>query len=498
VRLDDLGLDRRLVAALVIGTLAAVGVGYLVAAGLDGGNGRTAAVAPPAPAVSPEAQDDGPLGAPPILPPVTVGTPPPTPAPPPATPAAAPVPRPPTAAPPATTAPAATTAPPPTTARLPTTTTGPTTTTTEPQPFRPRPASTPLAEFVVPPNELPPDAAKAMAGLSRAAARARPGTTTAADIAYVTRLGARFATTAVSGRREAVSRTVRLNAWWYAHRDAPTGRVLVRDPDGLIYSYNAGHGFALNPVGTAGRWQRLNADVSAQALADTLMSVGVTSTRGGRRTLTWEYFDVPGVPDAIRPGVSGMAQARIAQLIAGAYNATGDPRFAAAAGDAIASLAVGVGAGGARGMVAYPAGAPASPWYVERAYPGESPWMGAALNGFMVAILELRIAERSLRDAPAAANDPSVAKAADEARRLADEGAATLQRYLPLHDSGKWSYYGLLTPGHPWRTYLANATYHCYHVTLLQSLDKEYPERTFGATARKWAGYATRQGVRCA
>jgi len=265
----------------------------------------------------------------------------------------------------------------------------------------------------------------------------------------------------------------------------------------LIYSYNAGHGLALNPVGTAGRWQRLNADVTAQALSDTLMSVGVTSTRAGRRTLSWEYFDVPGEPATIRPGVSGMAQARIAQLIAGAYNATGDPRYAAAAGDAMASLAVDVDAGGARGMVAYPAGAPPSPWYVERAYPGEAPWTGAALNGFMVAILELRIAERSLRDAPAAAGDPSVAQIADEARRLADEGAAVLQRYLPLHDSGKWSYYGLLTPGHPWRTYLANATYHCYHVTLLRSLAEAYPDRTFGATAGKWAGYATRQGVRC-
>ena len=29
------------------------------------------------------------------------------------------------------------------------------------------------------------------------------------------------------------------------------------------------------------------------------------------------------------------------------------------------------------------------PWYVERAYPGASPWKGAALNGFMVTLLNL-------------------------------------------------------------------------------------------------------------
>ena len=498
MRFDDLGLDRRVVAALVAGTLAAMGVGYVVAAGLDGGGERTAALAAPPPTLSPEAQDDAPLGEPPILPPATVGLPPePEPA---VTTAATPPP-----APATVTAPRTATAPPTTTATAPTTTsgtttTGPTTTgsTTDdapPPPFRPRPASAPLAQFVVPAQELPADAAAATATLTASAGRTRLAAT-ATDIGYVLRLASRFATTTVTGRREAVARTVRLNAWWYARREAPEGRVLIRDPDGLIYSYSSGHGFALNPVGTAGRWQGLNETFTAQELADALMSVGVTATHDGRRTLTWEYYDVPGRPAAIRPGVSGMAQARIAQLLASAYGATGDPRFAAATGDAIASLTVDVNAGGALSPVAYPAGAAASPWYVERAYPGENAWMGGALNGFMVAILELRIAERALRDAPATA-DPSVAQIADEARRLADEGAASLERYLPLHDSGKWSYYGVLTPGHPWRTYLANATYHCYHVSLLRSLADLYPDRTFGATARRWAGYAARQGVTC-
>ena len=82
-------------------------------------------------------------------------------------------------------------------------------------------------------------------------------------------------------------------------------------------------------------------------------------------------------------------------------------------------------------------------------------------------------------------------------RRLADEGAATLDRYLPAHDSGTWSYYGLLTPGRPFRSYLANATYHCYHITLLRSLAPQYPALRFAAFADAWTAYATRAGTTC-
>ena len=41
-------------------------------------------------------------------------------------------------------------------------------------------------------------------------------------------------------------------------------------------------------------------------------------------------------------------------------------------------------------MVSVRPGEPPAPWYVERAYPGEDPWKGGALNGFMVTLLNLR------------------------------------------------------------------------------------------------------------
>lgn len=503
----DFGIDGRIVAGLAGLTLLAAGLGFVVAAGLDGsGAGRTAAIAAPVPSLAPEAVDPGTsttAAAVPTLPPVTVGTPAPTTtesaAPPPPAPAVTQAPVPAVPTPPV---PTTTTRP---TATNPTTTT---TTTTPPPvqppaadpgdlvPFRPEAASRPLAQFLVPDGALPADVTAATATLKGAQKDAPAAGTTRTDIAYILELGRRFTDARLAGRKATVSRTVRVNAWWYARKRAPTSRVLVRDSEGLVYSYAPGHGFALNPVGTAGRWQRLNEGFSNVQLATTFLELGVAEIRGGRQTLNWEYYDIPDQPTAIRPGVSAMAQSRVAQLMASAYRATGDARFANAAVDAMASLAVDVSAGGTRSMVAYPAGSVAAPWFVERAYPGEDPWKGAALNGFMVAIIELRSAERALRE-PTTGPSATGEAAANEAKRLADEGAATLDRYLPAHDSGKWSYYGLLTPGRAFRSYLANATYHCYHVTLLRSLAPQYPTLRFAAFADTWAGYATRAGTTC-
>lgn len=506
--LGALGIDGRVLAGLAGVTLAAAGVGFVLAARLDGGAAQVAAISAPKPTVSPEAQDDAPLPVARTLPPVTV------PAPAPATaPIAPPVQVEPVTPTPTTPAPAPAvattpTAPRPerrttTSARAPKPEPGPGPGQTGPPgadesavtPFRPVAASAPLEQFLVPEGELVTDPAAALAALRSAGSRAPAVGTTRADIAYVLDLGQRFASARLAGRKATVDRTVRLNAWWYARRRAPARPALVRDPDGIIYSYRPGQGFAFNPVGTAGRWQRLNEGFTATQLATTLMGLGVVDQRGGRQVMSWEYFDVPGQPQAIRPGVSGMAQSRLAQLMASAYRETGDATFANAADQSMASLSVAVDDGGTRSMVAYPAGSSTAPWFVERAYPQQNPWKGAALNGFMVAILELRSAERALRQpsAPSTTGDG----AADEARRLADEGAVTLDRYLPLHDSGEWSYYGLLTPGRPWRSHLANATYHCYHVALLRGLAGMYPDLRFAITAETWSGYAARAGVTC-
>ena len=359
--------------------------------------------------------------------------------------------------------------------------------------------------FVVAPGALP--SVEASLHILRARhAAAPPGSVERADAGYVLRLAGRHLRGGPAGRRSTVARTVRVNGWWFRRgARAPAQRVIVRDPDGVLSTHWAGRGFAVNPVATTGRWGGLNRSLSPEALADALLPFAVARRAGPRRFLLWEYYDVPDRPGAIRPGASGMAQSRMAQLLARAYYRTGEPRYADAARGALAAFAVPVDRGG----VVSPVGIPPSPWYVERAYPGESPWKGAALNGFMVSILNLRSAAGLLetRPRPLASGPretrrrpraPQAARSAAMARGLAERGAATLQRFLPLHDTGAWSLYGLLTPGYPWRGLPADLGYHCYHVRLLRQLAVVEPGRGFRATARRWAGYAARRGVPCA
>jgi hypothetical protein len=259
----------------------------------------------------------------------------------------------------------------------------------------------------------------------------------------------------------------------------------------------------LNPVATTGRWRDINIEVPAPRLADALLEVAVQRRGGSRRFLAWEYYDVPDQPGAVRPGTSGMAQGRMASLLAQAYRETGEGRFAEASLGALSAFTVPVDRGGVVSQVDEPEVGQAGPWYVERAYPGESAWKGGALNGFMVSLLNLRGTRKRLIEPPLAVGQsapprlPVAEQAARLAESLADAGAETLDRYLPLHDTGEWSYYGLLTPGRPWRTYVADVNYHCYHVDLLNQLARIYPKRTFDETANKWAGYVEKAETTC-
>ena len=388
----------------------------------------------------------------------------------------------------------------------------------------------------VPSGELPSGVDAARAILAARLREAPEGTRLHHDLVWVLELGRRFGPDAPgvpAGRGRTVARALRANAWWFARRGAPERRVLLRDPDGVILTYREGHGFAVNPVATTGRWQGLNDDVPPEALARTLLDLAVERTGGGRRFLAWEYYDVPDEPDAVRPGVSGMAQGRMAETLAHAWRRTGDPAFARADLGALTALEVPVDDGGALSRVSAPDDPATSPWYVERAYPGADPWKGAALNGFMVTLLTLDGVARMLaappevgapdlpsaapaagggpdaeaggpapaapaaQEVPGAAIPPAAADAATLARDLADRGAATLRRFLPLHDTGSWSYYGMLTPGKPWRTDVADLNYHCYHVALLDRLAARWPGDGFGAVAARWAGYVARVGATC-
>ena len=189
-----------------------------------------------------------------------------------------------------------------------------------------------------------------------------------------------------------------------------------------------------------------------------------------------------------------MAQARVAQLMANAYARTSDTRFLVASREAVMTLAVPVDSGGGRSMVADPPGSEASVWFPERAYPGDDPWAGAALNGFMVTILNLRGTMAALRSGPV--SDDSIATA-DLAETLSDQAAASLEKFLPAHDTGDWSLYGLNTPGRTLRSYRADLNYHCYHVRLLGSLARAFPGRGFATVASRWSGYVVQQGLTC-
>ncbi len=368
--------------------------------------------------------------------------------------------------------------------------------------------------------------------LAAARRASAPGSQERADLDWLVAFArSALAPSQPAGRQETARHALRVNAWWFSHRGSPAERVIARDPEGVILTYKAGYGFTVNPVATLGRWRGLNDPWSATQLADAVIPLLAERTDAGRQWSGLEYFDVPGSPDAVAPGVSGMSQARAAALFATAWSRSADPRYLQAAQRVITSFRVPVDNGGARASVPDPAGGPDGIWFPERAYPGRPAWTGGALNGFMVTLIELRRTADALErvppdhaastaasgTAPAASTedaggsagspdpDPGAATAtaasphevADQARSLAAQGMRSLIRFLPLHDSGNWSYYGLLTPGSDWRTDLADLNYHCYHVSLLRTLDGLYPGRALGATASRWQGYVDARRAAC-
>jgi hypothetical protein len=361
------------------------------------------------------------------------------------------------------------------------------------------------AGYRVSESALPRDADRARAMLQRAWDAAAPGSQARKDIKWVLKLDSLHLLRRGGplGRRSTVARTLRLNAWWYSRNTAPNSRIIVRDHSGILSTYWEGRGLAVNPVATTGRWQDLNAGLTPEQLADALMPFAVRRHAAGRSFTVWEYYDVPDRPKLVLPGASGMAQGRIAQLMARAYHRTGEARFAKAAAGALAAFTVPVRKGGVVSRVG-----PSSAWYVERAFPGAGPWKGAALNGFMVTLLNLEVAAPYLTSRPRPRTRgraeqrirrraPGAEAAGEAAKGIVERGERTLARYLPLHDTGSWSLYGLATPGWRWRTHLADPGYHCYHVTLLRQLDRQAPGHGFGGWASRWDGYARRAGLNC-
>lgn len=378
-------------------------------------------------------------------------------------------------------------------------------------PYRPPPT------VVVGPESLPPES-EALGRVIALRNQQAPTSRERTDLNWLIAF-ARLAAVSDSptGRRATAARALRFNAFWYAGHRSPTDRVIARDPDGVLLTYRRGHGFIVNPVATMGRWRDLNIAWSAPQLADAIAPMLIIRRYAGHDWGALEYYDVPGKPDQVVPGVSAMGQGRAAALFAKAWRMTGDPRYARFAELALGGFQVPVNAGGVFNTVRI--GRLSGAWYPERAYPGKNPWTGAALNGFMATIiglhgssLDLAAVPRTVTQDPSAgpastsptANaepDPDALSLAAEASRLAEtvaqRGVSSLVTFLPFHDTGAWSYYGLLTPGHAWRTNLADLNYHCYHVSLLKSLNKMYPGRGFDRYQLRWQGYVWKRGARC-
>jgi hypothetical protein len=378
-------------------------------------------------------------------------------------------------------------------------------------PYRPPPTVT------VGPESLPPES-EALDRVIALRNRAAPASRERADLNWLIAF-ARLASVndSPSGRRVTAARALRFNAFWYAGHRSPNDRVIARDPDGVLLTYRRGHGFIVNPVATMGRWRDLNIAWSAPQLADAIGPMMIIRRYAGREWGALEYYDVPGKPDQVVPGVSAMGQGRAAALFAKAWRMTGDPQYARNAELALGGFQVPVNAGGVFNIVRI--GRLAGAWYPERAYPGKNPWTGSALNGFMATIiglhgsaLDLAAVPRTVRQEPStdpsattpstsAAPDPAAlalaAEASGMAESVAQRGVASLVTFLPAHDTGAWSYYGLLTPGRPWRTNLADLNYHCYHVHLLKSLSKMYPGRGFDRYQLRWQGYVWKRDARC-
>lgn len=349
-----------------------------------------------------------------------------------------------------------------------------------------------------------PGADSARVILARARGHAAAGGRQRVDLDWLAKLDRLTRSpTAPAGRVANIELTLKVNAWWRSRRGAwPRQRVILRLPSGILANYRPEHGFIVNPVATTGRWQHLNDDVPAAGLARALRPLAVVYHYGDETWLGYEYYDVNGSPREVLPGVSAMAQSRLASTFAAAFRQTGYIGYARTASRILGAFRVPVADHGVVAMLESPDHAVSGEWFPERVYPGKNPWLGAALNGFMVSILELTTARTHLSAALDERNPPPATRA--EVRKdiariddLAQTAIVSLRRFLPLHDTGHWSIYGMRTGGRPWGTALADLNYHCYHIRLLSRLDLRYPGEGFEDYARRWQGYVDAAGRTC-
>lgn len=227
----------------------------------------------------------------------------------------------------------------------------------------------------------------------------------------------------------------------------------MRDADGVVYRFFAGHGFQFHPLasfsslnGLARRGLRAEAGALAEALVARGIPVG--------NALAWEYFFPFGGPSRWS---SGFAQAIGAQALARAGELLDDPALLARARASFRLVPRDL-------TLDLPYGA----WIQEYGY-SEMPILNAHLQSIVSLTEYVRITED------------------EQARVLVESMAAAARSLLHRFDTGCWSRYSL--DGAP-----AGAHYHAYHVRLLRQLARILDDPIWGETASRWAAYEAAGG----
>lgn len=175
------------------------------------------------------------------------------------------------------------------------------------------------------------------------------------------------------------------------------------------------------------------------------------------------HFDWPYRQLLKAPWYSGLAQGSGLSLLVRAADATGDRSFASGAHRAFESFRLDVSEGGvlatdAKGRL----------WIEE--YLVDPP--SHILNGFIWALWGVC--------------DYARWSGSDEARRLFDACAATIEDALPEYDTGRWSLYELPAGGPPMP---ASRYYHTLHIVQLRVMERLTGNPAFGDTAARWQAY---------
>jgi hypothetical protein len=191
---------------------------------------------------------------------------------------------------------------------------------------------------------------------------------------------------------------------------------------------------------------------------------------GGVRDGAWEQgFDLPHTYELKAPWVSAMAQGEGASLLVRLHVATGEERYAAAAGRALGPMLVSVEDGGTSALLE------------GRRFPQEYPTSPPSfvLNGAMFAMWGWYDVGLGLRDAPAL--------------DVFDGAVDTLARNIHRWDTGCWSLYDLYP--HTVANWASHA-YHELHANQLRAMAALSPRAELTEAADRFESYAGSRACR--